>query len=350
MLVNGGNSSASPSSSSSAVSADVNFARGDKVSASVRLRSKSRKGGEGNSSNGRGALAERSRLLSRHSGDFGHLSAASKMELVGAAASRESGHPTDNDWAYITYPNGVPTVQEVRELTTSEASEMPKRTPVKVVTREVPGISLAGLKLSAEGGGVGGTDSPTSTASSSSSKNRFRGNGRNSNSPAAASSVAASTVAAKSSEENVRFRRRLSEQPPNVANVASMASASSKRCSGEFQFVRTAKNGLVSDVCEVTDSEQNNKEGGGGTPKGRIPSRGAARGPGLGRRAATQVQIERGERKNSYSSAMYKSQDNLVKVRRRCLTNGELVFFSLPSLVRFSISQKTTPSTAELGS
>ena len=328
MLVNGGisSSAASPSSSSAVSSAgDVNnFARGDKASASVRLRSKSRKGGNGEAN--RGALAgERSRLLSRHSGDFGHFNAASKMELVPAGDS--GGQPTDNDWAYITYPNGVPTVQEVRELTASEAatvaaSEMPKRTPIKVVTRDVPGISLAGLKLSADVNN-GGTDSPTSTASSSSSKNRFRGsNGRNSNTPAGVSAVAA-----KSSEENVRFRRRLSEQPPNVANAASMASASSKRCSGEFQFVRTAKNGLVG---EVSDSEQNNKEGGGkgggGAPKCRTPNRGvAARGPGLGRRAATQVQIERGERKNSYSSAMYKSQDNLVKVRSRRLTNRELV-------------------------
>ena len=327
MLVNGGisSSAASPSSSSAVSSAgDVNnFARGDKASASVRLRSKSRKGGNGETNR----AGERSRLLSRHSGDFGHFNAASKMELVPAGES--SGQPTDNDWAYITYPNGVPTVQEVRELTASEAataaSEMPKRTPIKVVTREVPGISLAGLKLSADVHN-GGTDSPTSTASSSSSKNRFRGsNGRNSNSPAGVSAVAA-----KSSEENVRFRRRLSEQPPNVANVASMASASSKRCSGEFQFVRTAKNGLVS---EVTDSEQNNKEGGngggGGAPKCRTPNRGvAARGPGLGRRAATQVQIERGERKNSYSSAMYKSQDNLVKVRRRRLATCELFLSS----------------------
>ena len=315
MLVDGISSAAvtplTPSAVSPAAAGDAsNFARGDRASASVRLRSKSRKGNGGEADGGR-AADHRGRLLSRHSGDFGHFNAASKMEL---APPPQGGHPTDDDWAYITYPNGVPTVQEVRELAASDASEMPKRTPVKVVTREVPGISLAGLKLSADVGGNGATDSPTSTASSSSSKNRFR-NGRNSNSPAAAS-----TVTVKSSEDNVRFRRRLSEQPPNAA-AASMASASSKRCSGEFQFVRTAKNGLVGDGGggEVADSEQGKKE----APKCRTPSRGvAARGPGLGRRAATQGQIERGERKNSYSSAMYKSQDNLVKVRCMSLMMG----------------------------
>ena len=319
MLVDGISSAAvtplTPSAVSPAAAGDAsNFARGDRASASVRLRSKSRKGNGGEADGGR--AADRGRLLSRHSGDFGHFNAASKMELAPPPQGGHGGHPTDDDWAYITYPNGVPTVQEVRELAASDASEMPKRTPVKVVTREVPGISLAGLKLSADVGGNGATDSPTSTASSSSSKNRFR-NGRNSNSPAAA---AASTVAAKNSEDNVRFRRRLSEQPPNAA-AASMASASSKRCSGEFQFVRTAKNGLVGDGVggEVADSEQGKRE----APKCRTPSRGvAARGPGLGRRAATQGQIERGERKNSYSSAMYKSQDNLVKVRCMSLMMG----------------------------
>ena len=292
MLVEG-----NTSSPSAAAAADIHFARGDRASASVRLRSKSREAGKAERGGG-------GRLLSRHSGDFGHFNAASKMEL---AAEGDCGG--DEDWAYITYPNGVPTVREVREQLTSEAE--PRRTPVKVVTREVPGVSLAGLKLGADNG----TESPTSTASSAaSSKNRFRGgNGRNSNSPAAAAAAAAS-VAAKSSEENVRFRRRLSEQPPNAASMA--AAASTKRCSGEFQFVRTAKNGLVGGGGEATaGSEQQGRED-AAAPKFRTPTRGGARAAaGLGRRAATQVQIERGERKNSYSAAMYKSQDNLVKVR-----------------------------------
>jgi hypothetical protein len=178
----------------------------------------------------------------------------------------------DKDWAYISYPNGVPTVKEVKEIDSEDL--MPKRTPVKVVTREVPGLQLKDLSDAA--------------ASEQQSQSRFKDN----------------------NDKVMQFRRN-SEQQQQMPTL-------SKRCSGEFQFVRTSKSGLVNGAAEAVVTEEEEEEE---VVKEAVQTKNEAvvrRTPtrGLGRRAATQIHIEQ-KKKNSYNFAMYKSQENLVKVRQK---------------------------------
>ena len=79
------------------------FVRGDKSSASVRLRTKKCEGAS-NPGNGK--------KRNRHSGDFSFFS-SSKSEQTNSSVSPTRGTDVKKggDWAYITFPNGVPTVQ-----------------------------------------------------------------------------------------------------------------------------------------------------------------------------------------------------------------------------------------------
>lgn len=167
---------------------------------------------------------------------------------------------------------------------------------------------------------------------------------------------------------NHLFRRK-SEQPQSIGPLTGAA----KRCSGEFDFVKSAHNrrsgdfssmfmdGSVSQpgtpsggpgnlnslhqqfssmiytppavreepgpVCvQVRASEQASRDGSApSTPSRRRGSEGKGtdspavvlrRQTGLGRRAVTQIQIQ--QKKNSYVSAICKSQENLVKVGLTC--------------------------------
>ncbi len=251
------------------------FTRGDKASVSVRLRNRSK-----NKNGGNGGVSPDKRLSSRHSGDFSFFSAA-KMELAPAPPDAH------DDWAYISYPNGAPTTTV--NSSSAENGALPKQTPVKVVTRKVPGISLSGLKLQGE------PDVAASAVQQQQQQNRF-------------SKLHQDSLAAN----RMHYRRRSEQALSSVAATAAPAPApiavsnatatASKRCSGEFQFVRTSKSGLVN------DDGNSSQVSASPAPASRTPIRG-----GLGRRAATQLHIEQ-RKKNSYNAAMYKSQDNLVKV------------------------------------
>lgn len=86
-------------------------------------------------------------------------------------------------------------------------------------------------------------------------------------------------------------------------------SGAAKRCSGEFKFIVNGNGGH-----EAVHPHMGGG-GGGGEDKAEPPvqMRKQRRPVGLGRRAATQIEIEQ-RKKNSYNAAMYKSQENLVKV------------------------------------
>ena len=158
--------------------ATPSFLRGDKVSASVRIRSKKHEALlNGGAAQGQNVCKKRN----RHSGDFSFFNHSSSTKNVNVVASKSisnnlgdvidgdrSSSETESqgakdgggDWAYITFPNGVPTVREIktnggmanggggvsniiqRPDVTNVANGMCQSQPIKVVTRNVPGVSM----------------------------------------------------------------------------------------------------------------------------------------------------------------------------------------------------------------
>ena len=168
--INGHNNNHNKSASS--------FLRGDKASASVRIRSKKHEALlNGGSQQGQNVCKKRN----RHSGDFSFFNHNSSSKNVNVVASKLSstnlGDIADGDrssserdesqgakdgggdWAYITFPNGVPTVREIKTNggvtngvgtptvlqhpdVTNVANGICKSQPIKVVTKNVPGVSI----------------------------------------------------------------------------------------------------------------------------------------------------------------------------------------------------------------
>ena len=141
---------------------------------------------------------------------------------------------------------------------------------------------------------------------------------------------------------NCPHRRQSSYQPDLLSAPGGHREANSKRCSGEFEFRavrRRSQEWLHSSlaVCEnlgKTEEQSFTHEmvmrelsGAGdtrseGSEESGIFSTGSSQEsprkprPGLGRRAVTQVDLK--ERKNSYNSALARSQENLVTVSDLC--------------------------------
>ena len=145
----------------------------------------------------------------------------------------------------------------------------------------------------------------------------------------------------------VRMRHHLrsqSQQPqPHVspAHRERRKEGNTKRCSGEFEFKKVNRRSQdlshLSQVLSVelgkaqeqsfmermvsqelrgpgdNGSEGSEESGVFSTGSSQESPRKAGRRPGLGRRALTQLDVR--DRKNSYNSALHRSQDNLVKVR-----------------------------------
>ena len=309
------------------------FNRGDKASVSVRLRNK--KSAE--------QLAEKKK--SRHSGDFSFFT-PSLSNLVSSANKMDSG-PEEEDWSYITFPNGV---AQVTELKTNGNNE-PTRTPVKVVTRKVPGLQLHEKIFTSPSDTLGSTVSTSVSAVSSvtsaksgvsnkrqscdfgalASKHDSANNNHNHNNALlhnrqrlfapnrrqsmdvnaallSASNLARSSPTASPMNGRNQFRRRSEQhhraQPLPPPPPAQAMATCSKRCSGEFQFVKRAS-------VAPSDGESVNHRV---NPEVSRGSGAVARNTGLGRRAATQLNMQH-NKKNSYNKALYKSHDNLVKVR-----------------------------------
>ncbi len=332
MLVEGASPSTSshPPSARQQIQNPSNFARGEKASVSVRLRRK------------KNEVGRRLAAASRHSGDFSFLGgsggggssmgerrdAADADEVDGGGSSGGGGG--GGDWAYITFPNGVPTVQDLRTNRQPPAAAAPlqqppasvanpsNRKPVKVVTREVPGLtnnSNLGRLFSASStnidnqsprGGFTSRGRPMSTANGD-----LRRNSRSAATILEERSSSSSSPAA--SERRNHFRRR-SEQPQSRPLAAAGAPAA-KRCSGEFHFEPRRRSPVAAtEVPAQRDSSAaSSPSGSPRTPQQKEVELRPQRQAGLGRRAATQVQIEQ-KRKNSYNAAVYRSQENLVKV------------------------------------
>ncbi|XP_040568049.1 uncharacterized protein [Lepeophtheirus salmonis] len=250
-----------------------NFNRGDRVSASVRLRNNNKKEDQSK------------KKRNRHSGDFGFFSKAEpKSEMTTDSSDDEQDL---KDWSYITFPNkdvDKPDVIESKVLKSSLETNGPKMTPIKVVTREVPGL-LPLRPLSTVIGNVPGPASATNPGNKRLSGD-FSGYGR-------------------SPKEN---NRRKSE-------VYSSASSGVVRVSHEeFEF-KKHELALSAPLVEEEDDgseieiEEKSKVL---TPKlsnKLLQSKIAA---GLGRRSITSVNLN-SNKKNSYRSALCKSQENLVK-------------------------------------
>jgi len=354
----------------SPVQSSANFARGERATVSVRLRKKKTEVGR--------RLAQ----AARHSGDFSffqHNNAHSgAMASANVADSPDANGGDGGDWAYITFPNGVPTVQDIRtnaeRMEAVAASACPTgpaaATPVKVVTREVPGVILPGAaaltgqerllegpseaerrrnhRRSGDFSAVSSKFPPAQRQLSEEQQRRLysqesvppsrvtpdrsvsRETGRRASAPRTIFDPPTPTTSSpassrRSSSSHNQLRRR-SEQPAVAPKVTS-AAISTKRCSGEFNFVSSQAKELRQ-VQEDQDGEEverrrNSRNGGR-----RSASSGAGGSSGLGRRAATQLQIEQ-RKKNSYNAAVYKSEENLVKVGEQGKRKRFFVYFFL---------------------
>lgn len=324
------------------------FVRGEKGTSSVRLRKKKDESNQGG------------KKKNRHSGDFGFFSpkaADGRREQV--QAHERNARKTDDlgDWNYITFPNGVPTVHELKTNINSAnlpGVKEPLATPVKVTMREVPGMTPVKPRTN--------LNSCKAVSSSVMNVNRQSGDFTQMN--------LHQYPAGGRQEEPVRRRphgRSQSQQPNRNSRVIEDSShgshppaylhvtptrpcsqqpkrlteAQTKRCSDEFEFkkVMYRSSGDFSQLQQVLSQELCKEEerhivgkmiskelhgdtGSEGSEESGIFSTGSsqdsprkeARKPGLGRRAITQLNIQQNPRKNSYNHALAKSQENLVKV------------------------------------
>lgn len=347
------------------------FVRGDKSSASVRLRTKKSDGGS-NPGNGK--------KRNRHSGDFSFFSSKSEQNNSSVSPTRGTDVKKGGDWAYITFPNGVPTVQDIK-TNVGPVSQKEIVAPVPVVpVRGPPNPATAAILVPGSRASVhlptsmmsrrmGSTDFVSLDNPSADFRSRQVAPGpgvvmrqrppqqqqfyhqqqqqqqlyRNScfvEAPLSSSApkhvtqvtvtssmtppvTSSPSVKRPLSTANVIFRRKV----PIPGNNGVHSSGVAKRCSGEFDFVRhNHRSSLV-----LLDSPEPNesdivrvrvRDGSHPSPDlvmNRPPDTDPVnRVPGLGRRAVTQINI-RHNKKNSYNAAICKSQENLVKVSAKWL-------------------------------
>ena len=320
------------------------FNRGHKASVSVRLRQKK----------SADQLAEKKKT--RHSGDFSFFAPALALGGGGGGSGVNSGNgkmdsgPEEEDWSYITFPNGVATVQELKTNGNGE----PTRTPVKVVTRKVPGLSLHENLFNGPPTTLGPADkSPTNPRASNgnfggvalngmgnnkrqscdfgalkSNESSLNNNGSSTGNVAVGGrhqrlfapnnrrqsmDVTSALLSGSSPSASPRnqYRRRSEQHHRSSHQPVAAAATISKRCSGEFQFIKSSTPPTATtSPAEAAIAARLGSSGASSSSTGavsRVPT------AGLGRRAATQLNINM-NKKNSYNKAMYKSHDNLVKV------------------------------------
>jgi hypothetical protein len=380
-----------------------NFTRGDKASVSVRLRSKSRT-----------SEANQVKKKNRHSGDFSFFkhrdSNAGSNPDRAQDQTKDTGQDHGGDWAYITFENGVPNVQDIQTnvgpvgggvaaLATPNVQNgaRPVARPVKVVTHQI--TSAAPQMPNRRISGDFSMFAPVNMQQQQQQQKQ--------QAPPLSRQVTPAAMAFKQQQQpqkgrspkrttpqpkehvtqvmvtpnhvlgprpNVMYRRR-SDQIPKVG--VALHGGAAKRCSGEFDFARNNRRS-GSDYSLFLDSEEKGagqQQLGGGPPppqivrvqvnynnnkmrpksmaitgsspdivRGTPPIRNLnlgsitpiseqappprARPTGLGRRAATQINIQQ-KKKNSYNSAMCKSQENLVKVGSNYIKS---LFLSPPQL------------------
>ena len=303
-----------------------NFTRGQPASVSVRLRNKK---------NPQNEVKKRN----RHSGDFSffkhnHNNNSSNTEPADEVDAKKEG----GDWAYITFQNGVPTVQDIKTnvgpvsakepvgVVVNGATPVPR--PVKVVNH-MPYKRVSGDFSMYAPPPLRQQATPAAVA--------MKQNGR---SPARKSPPNVTKINVPPQQQprpNVMYRRRSDQNTNGHAYQGGV----SKRCSGEFDFSKHGRRSSSDYSLMFSDTpiqeeatppsivrvqvnygdkqkvQQRPKSMIGpdivkGTPlKSEVVN--MPRPPGLGRRAVTQIQLN--HKKNSYNSAVCKSQENLVKVR-----------------------------------
>ena len=334
------------------------FSRGEKTSSSVRLRKR------------RDDVSQPGRKINRHSGDFSYFSPR-KEEILVKTGDTERPRET-GDWNYITFPQGVPVVQEVK-------IDLPHHNhyhhhhhhnhqpgaggPVKVTMRD--GLTVNQVKMR--------SNLNSSRAVSASVINIQEHQQRHSQNCRKSGDFSANYAALSCEMEDVRRRphaRSQSQQPikpgtnpsghipasrfaqPSTSTPVRQGQARlkkepsnvAKRCSGEFEFKRINRRSGDFQLSQVLAQELDKAEeqsfvermvsrelygdeGSEGSEESGIFSTGSSqesprkevRKPGLGRRAITQVNM-RTEKKNSYNHALAKSQENIVKVCRQPLS------------------------------
>ena len=340
-----------------------NFNRGDKASVSVRLRSKK-------------TVAESSgvKKRNRHSGDFSFFKHQNSNNAHNSNNHEDETDKKDGgDWAYITFQNGVPTVQDIKTNVGPVSAKEPVGVivnaanpvarPVKM-TNHMPALWQPQNQQNKRVSGDFSMFAPPSyqpppiarqaTPAAMSMKQQQQPIKRSpkKTSPSPTTNGNVTKVNVQQARPNVIYRRK---NESNSNGGVALHGGAAKRCSGEFDFGRNANRRSSSDYSlflqatpehtPVTQSAtppsvvrvqvnyqnqvksrpksvvypnggQNNRSSPDvvrGTPvKGSDPGA-TQRGPrplGLGRRAVTQINIK----KNSYNSAMCKSQENLVKV------------------------------------
>ena len=352
------------------------FVRGEKSSSSVRLRKR------------RDDVTQPGRKINRHSGDFSYFAPRKEEILVKTCdiqAQRDTG-----DWNYITFPQGVPAVQEVKtDVPPRHQHQAPghhnnhqhQPGPVKVTMRD--GLGVNHVKLRTNLNSSRGVSASVMNIQDHQHHQNYRKSGDFSQS---------TNLVALSCEqlEDVNVRRRPharshSQQPIKSCNNPSAhitpprlgqpghppssstpvrqsggggnrgkkeASNVAKRCSGEFEFKRINRRSGDYQLSQVLAQQLDKAEeqsfvermisrelhgdsGSEGSEESGIFSTGSShesprkevRRPGLGRRAITQLNM-RVDKTNSYNNALAKSQENIVKV---CLAQLSVIPINLSS-------------------
>lgn len=337
-----------------------NFTRGDKASVSVRLRSKKVV-----------SEAANAKKRNRHSGDFSffkhnHPAVHQNTAINNGFEDETDGKKEGGDWAYITFQNGVPTVQDIKtnvgpvsakepvghhHVVVNGATPIPR--PVKVINHMQPppiwqpqNKRMSGdfSMFAHQATPMHYQQAPPITRQATPAALAMRQQqSPNRRSPKKTSPLATNNVQPR---PNVMYRRRSDQNNGGHGGVA-LHGGVAKRCSGEFDFSQRQNRRSSSDysllmqsavatpyerdepkvatppsVVRVQVNYPKNER-----PKSMIfnASTGSPdivrgtpvkedqplpRPQGLGRRSVTQINIKR----NSYSSAMCKSQENLVKV------------------------------------
>ena len=345
----GGQEVAGPVSVRHQQSGQGQFSRGEKASSSVRLRKR------------RDDVSQPGRKINRHSGDFSYFSPRKEEILVKTCdieRSRETG-----DWNYITFPHGVPVVQEVKIDLPHQPHHQPHHhqpgagAPVKVMMRD--GMSVNQVKLRSN---LNSSRAVSASVINIQEHQQHLQNCRKSGDFSHSANYGAlscemedvrrrpharsqSGHPVKACTNSVHLPSSRPAQPPTStpvrqgqARIKKEPSNVAKRCSGEFEFKRINRRSGDFQLSQVLAQELDKAEeqsfvermvsrelygdeGSEGSEESGIFSTGSSqesprkevRRPGLGRRAITQVNM-RTEKKNSYNHALAKSQENIVKV------------------------------------
>ena len=322
-------------------------------------------------------MSQPGRKINRHSGDFSYFALRKEeipVKTCDIQAQRDTG-----DWNYITFPQGVPAVQEVKiDLPRHHQPGHHQPGPLKVTMRD--GLGVNHVKLRTNLNSNRGVSASVMNIQDHQHHQNYRKSGDFSQST--------NYVALSCELEDVNARRRPharshSQQPIKSCNNPSAhispprlgqsghppssstpvrqsagnrgkkeANNVAKRCSGEFEFKRINRRSGDYQLSQVLAQQLDKAEeqsfvermisrelhgdsGSEGSEESGIFSTGSShesprkevRRPGLGRRAITQLNL-RVDKTNSYNNALAKSQENIVKV---CLAQLSVIPINLSS-------------------